>query len=295
VTGAGIRLTSPERMLWPRAQFTKGRMLDYYRSIAPVLLRHLAGRPVTLYRAPEGVDGPGWYQTECRGAPSWLRTVEVRGERGAGQRYCVIDDVDGLLWAANLGAIEFHPLSTTLDRLGEPSVLVFDLDPGEDASILDCGRVALTLRERLAAVGLTAVAKTSGSAGLHVVAPLAPGAGFRDTKAFARRFAADLERRTPDLVVARSVRAERRGRVFVDWVANDLVRSIVGPYSLRALPWPLVSTPVAWDELREAVDANAAERLWFMPTAVLDRVERLGDLFAVALGPGAGLPTVDPD
>jgi bifunctional non-homologous end joining protein LigD len=290
VTTDGVVLTSPDRVLWPERGFTKGQMVAYYEAVAPVMLPHLARRPMTLYRAPEGIDTAGWYQTECRGAPSWMATVEVRGARGAGQRYCVIETLDGLLWAANRGAIEFHPLPTRIDRLGEPTAVVFDLDPGPAASIADCCRVALLLRDALDGSGLTPVVKTSGSAGLHVVAAIAPGQTFAASKQFVREHARTLARQHPSLVVDRSVRAERHGRVFVDWVANDLVRSIVAPYSLRAVAWPVASTPLNWEEVAATAERGTGEGMWFLPGAVLGRVERHGDLFAAALERGANLP-----
>jgi len=278
-------VTSPDRVLWPAVGFTKGGMIDYYTAIAPVLLPHLAGAPVTLRRFPEGVDGPGWYQTECRNAPAWVATTEVRGERGAGQRYCRIESVDALIWAANIGSIEFHPLAVRVDRPHEAAMLILDLDPGPPASIVDCCSVALELRSMLVEMGVASpVVKTSGSLGLHLVVPLGPGHSFDAVKATARRMGDALARRRPDLVTDRATRAERRGRVFVDWIANDSIRSIVAPYSLRALRWPLVSTPLRWEEVEAAVAGHDPRLLWFGPRAVLERVDRDGDLFAGALG-----------
>ncbi len=290
VDGRTIRVSTPDRVLWPATGFTKRSMLDYLEAVAPVMLPHLAGRPITLRRAPEGVAGPAWYQTECRGAPDWLATVEVRGARGGGQRYCLIEEPAALLWAANRGALEFHPLPTTVERLGEPTALVLDLDPGPPATLVECCRVALRIRERLAALGLAGVVKTSGSLGLHVVVPLGRGHTFEVTKTFARALARELAAETPELVVASSTRAARRGRVFVDWVANDLVRSIVAPYSLRALEWPVVSTPLAWIEVEAAAERGQADGLWFLPEQVLARIDRLGDVFAGALDEGGTLP-----
>jgi bifunctional non-homologous end joining protein LigD len=290
MTASGVALTSPERVLWPEPGFTKGQMLDYYEAIAPVMLPHLARHPMTLYRAPEGVDVAGWYQTECRGAPSWMETVELRGARGAGQRYCVIDSLDGVRWAANRGAIEFHPLPTTVDRLGKPTAVVFDLDPGPPASIVDCCRVALLIRDLLADVRMRAVVKTSGSTGVHVVAGIGPDQTFEETKRFVREQAAVLARTHSSLVVDRSVKAERSGRVFIDWVANDLVRSIVAPYSLRAAAWPVASTPLSWDEVGAAADGAPRQDLWFLPATVLDRVARFGDLFKAAVETTGDLP-----
>jgi bifunctional non-homologous end joining protein LigD len=290
--GRTVRVTSRERILWPVAGFTKGQLIDYLLAVAPVLLPHLAGRPVTLRRFPEGVDGPGWYQTECRGAPDWLPSVVVRGARGAGQRYCVIDERAALVWAANRGAVEFHPLPTRTDAVGVPTALVLDLDPGPPASVVDACRVAIAARDVLVADGLRPVVKTSGSLGVHVVAPLVPGHTFAQTKAYARRLAERLaaDPALDGLVVARTDRALRAGRVLVDWIANDLVRSIAAPYSPRAMPWPVVSTPLRWEEVEALAAGDGDLRAWFLPDAVIARVERDGDLFDGALADGGRLP-----
>lgn len=289
-----VELTSPGRVLWPATGYTKGEMLDYYRAVAPAMLPHLRDRPVTLRRFPEGVDQPGWYQTNCRGAPSWLRTVEVRGGSGAGQRYCVVDDLDGLLWAANLGAIEFHPLPTRVHEIGEPAALVLDLDPGPPATIADCARIALRLRTRLRDDGLEPVVKTSGVSGLHVVAGLERGQSFAAAKAYARRLAHAFAAATPDQVVDRADRAARTGRIYIDWIQNALVRSIVAPYSLRALELPLGSTPLSWAEVEQAAAGNRIHRLWFGPDEILARVTAMGDLFAGAMARTGRLPAADP-
>jgi bifunctional non-homologous end joining protein LigD len=294
VAGRGVRISSPARVMWPAANVTKSELIDYLLAIAPVLLPHLRGRPVTLRRFPEGVDGPGWYQTECRGAPDWVPWVEVRGARGGGQRYCRIEEPAALAWAANRGAIEIHPLPTATDRLGEPTGVIVDLDPGPPASVVEACRVAVAVRDVLVGAGLEPVAKTSGSRGLHVVAALQPGHSFATTKAYVRRLAEGL-RDDPalgGLVVVTNDRAARTGRVLVDWVANDLVRSIAAPYSPRALAWPTVSTPLTWDEVA-AIATGHQPAAWFLPDAVLDRVARHGDLFAPALGPGGRLPVDD--
>jgi bifunctional non-homologous end joining protein LigD len=285
--------THRERVLWPAAGWTKGDMLDYYAAIAPVLLPHLRDRGLTLARFPEGVEGTGWMQADCRGHPDWMRVQLVDGKRGQRFRYCLIDDVAGLLWAANLGTIEFHPFLATADARGEPSWLVFDLDPGPPAGLREAATVALAVRDHLASAGLQTVAKTSGSLGLHVYAPLARGHSFAQTKAFGRAFAAVLAARRPELVLDRVDRTARAGRVYVDWVQNDQSRQMVAPYSLRVTQWPSVSTPVSWDEVEEAAKGRRTggrPPLRWRPEEVLERVSRSGDLFAPALSPGGVLP-----
>jgi bifunctional non-homologous end joining protein LigD len=288
-----ITATHRERVLWPAAGWTKGDMLDYYAAIAPALLPHLKDRGLTLARFPEGVEGTGWMQADCRGHPDWMRVQLVEGKRGQRFRYCLIDDVAGLLWAANLGTIEFHPFLATADRADEPSWLVLDLDPGPPAGLHEASMVALAVRDRLESAGLRTVAKTSGSLGLHVYGPLAPGHSFAQTKAYGRALAARLASEHPDLVLDRVDREARAGRVYVDWVQNDRNRQMVAAYSLRVTEWPSVSTPVAWEEVEEAAAGRRLGRrppLRWRPDEVLERVSRLGDLFAPALSAGGVLP-----
>jgi len=297
VGGRVVRVSNPERVLWPRTGFTKAAMIDYYRAVAPVLLPHIRGRGITLRRFPEGIDGPGWYQANCRGHPPWMSTHDVTGKRGETLSYCRIEDEASLVWAANLGTIEIHPFLANVENPAEPTALVIDLDPGPPASLVASARVALLARDVLEHLKLEAVPKTSGSIGLHVYVPLAAGHTFERTKAFARALGRRLARDAPELVVDRVSRAERANRVFVDWVQNDESRSTVAPYSLRATPWPLVSTPVSWSEVEAAATSGAAERLLFSPNEVVARVDRVGDLFAAVLSGNGILPepaVVDP-
>jgi bifunctional non-homologous end joining protein LigD len=264
-----VRLTSLDRVVFPATGFTKGELVSYYEAVAPVLLPHLVDRPLTVARFPEGVDGYGWYQTQCRG-PEWMRRRTV-----GTQSYCVIDNLDGLLWLVNAGTVELHPLLSRGDRTDEATELVLDLDPGPPASLAECAEAALALRPLLRERGLEACVKTSGALGLHVYAPLAPAQPFAETKKLARQLAAELVALRPDLAVDRQPRALRRGKVLVDWGQNAATRSLAAPYSVRAGDVPRVSTPVAWDELE--LDPRA---LVFEPGEVVERVERAGDLFA---------------
>jgi bifunctional non-homologous end joining protein LigD len=270
--GRRVELTTPDRVLWPAAGFTKRDLVDYYLRVAPVLLPHLADRPLTLGRFPEGVEGRGFAQTECRGAPEWLRTEPIRLRGGEVRNYCVVEDEAGLAWLANRSVIELH----TFMGLERPDAVVFDLDPGEPADVIDCAEVALLLRERL---GEGAVVKTSGSVGLHVFA--ATAATYEETRAFARSVAEELEAADPALVVSTTGRAARAGKVLVDWMQNAPMRSTVAPYSLRAAPWPTASTPVSWTEVGRAVTERRPELLTFLAQDVLDRLDAGGDLFTL--------------
>ena len=285
-----MTISNVDKVLWPHVGFTKGDMVAYYEAVAPVLLPYLAGRPLTMRRFPDGIDELGWYQYECRGAPAWLRTVDVPYRDGTARRFCVVDDAAALLWVVNLATIELHPLLFRAEAPDHPSYVVFDLDPGPPADVVDCARVALFVRSELEQRGLSSVAKTSGSLGLHVYVPLDGTTRFGDAKAFARVVARELTRAHPDRVVDRNARALRGGKVLLDWLQNDPARSTVAPYSLRALPWPTVSTPVTWEEVETTAMTGAAEPLTFTAADVVRRVAAHGDLFRPALETKQRLP-----
>jgi bifunctional non-homologous end joining protein LigD len=269
---------------------TKGEMLDYYARLAPTLLPHLRGRPVTLRRFPDGVEGVTWHQNECSGEPGWFHVHETGGRGGRRLRFCVLDDLASLMWVVNQAAIEVHSFLWSVNASRRPLEVVFDLDPGPPAGLVDCARVALRLRELLAELGLESFPKTSGSLGLHVHVPLGRPQEGATTKAFARIVARALASERPDEVVAAMRKADRPGKVYVDWLQNDPTRQTVAPYSLRGLAVPTVATPVTWEEVEQAVEAGDVDRLTFLPVDVLERVERLGDLFAPVRGLRQQLP-----
>ena len=275
--GRTLALTNLDKVLWPASGFTKRRLIEYYVAIAPVLLPHLEGRPLTLRRFPDGVEGVSWHQNECQGEPDWLPVFETRGRGGRPLRFCMVDGLAALVWLANQAAIELHPFLWRVDAPRRPTQIVFDLDPGPPAGLLECGRVALALRRLLAELGLAPLPKTSGSLGLHVHAPLAQ---TLDAKPLARAIAERLAAERPGEVVAQMRREARAGRVYVDWLQNDPSRQTVAPYSLRGVPVPRVATPLHWQEVEEAVEQERPELLVFGPEAVLARVEREGDPFA---------------
>ena len=283
VDGRAVTLSSLEKVLWPEMGFTKGRMLDYYRAVAPTLLPHLHGRPVTMGRFPDGVEGRGFAQNECRGRPDWLSTEPIRLRNGAVRNYCLVNDLPSLLWVVNQGSIELHPY---LWLAGEPrpTTLVVDLDPTAPAGLRECRTVALEARRVLAADGLEAFVKTSGGAGLHLYVPLDGQAGFEETKKYAGVLAEEVAKRLPQLVTTRQLRSGRAGKVLVDWLQNDPMRSMVAPYSLRATRRPQVSTPVTWDEV------EADDELVFGPDESLERLDQLGDVFRPVLELRQALP-----
>jgi bifunctional non-homologous end joining protein LigD len=281
--GRDVRLTSLDRVLWPEHGLTKGWLLQAYTSLAPALLPHLRGHPVTMWRYPDGVHRDGWWQNECRGAPSWVHEYRYTGADGREHRHCVIDDLSSLLWLVNLGTVEVHPFLFERDAPLRPRWLVFDLDPGEPAGLREACRVAVRLRETLEGQRLSSFVKTSGVKGLHVYVPLNTPVTFDETKAYARTLAAFLADDLGDLVVDRQARTLRRGKVLVDWLQNDRFRSTVAVYSLRATPAPRVSAPATWEEIVAVAEGAPPDGLGFGLEDVLDRLDRFGDGFADVL------------
>ncbi|MDX6210141.1 MAG: bifunctional non-ous end joining protein LigD [Frankiales bacterium] len=296
VDGRELTLSNLHKVLYPEVGFTKGEVIDYYSRIAPVLLPHLADRPLTLKRYPDGVDGKSFFEKNSPShRPDWVRVVELASPGSTKNRdtinYTVIDGLPSLVWAANLATLELH---TPMWRVGprgavrNPDLLVFDLDPGAPATIVECCQVALLVRDRLAADRLAAYPKTSGSKGLQLYVPLDPKRPWEDVHAYSRTVADALAGAHNGLVVSNMKRDLRGGKVLVDWSQNNGAKTTVSVYSLRARAQPTVPTPVTWDE----VEATAAEGAPLVFTAgdVLDRVDRHGDLFAPLLGPGQQLP-----
>jgi bifunctional non-homologous end joining protein LigD len=283
VEGRRLQLTNLGKALYPSG-FTKGEVIDYYTRIAPVLLPHLADRPLTVKRYPEGTDGQFFFEKNAaRGTPDWVRTVRLPVPGSTKSRetidYVVVEELASLVRLANLAALELHvPQWRVPPRARKPrtDLLVFDLDPGPPATVAECCEVALFVRDLLAEDGLTLFAKTSGSKGMQVSAPVEV-ADPAHTSQFARSVAQRLERERPELIVSRMTKSLRPGKVLVDWSQNNPAKTTVAPYSLRAREEPTVSTPLEWDE----VDNGGA--LSFTAPQVLDRVARLGDLFAGTL------------
>jgi bifunctional non-homologous end joining protein LigD len=290
VDGRTLALSNLDRILWPSTGFTKRDLVGYYAAVGAAMTPHLRGRPVMRARFPEGIGRPGWGQWECRGRPDWVSTTTLRMRDGREVETCVIDDVASLVWAANQGTIEFHPYLARAGALDTPTSVVFDLDPGPPATIVDCATVALRLRTVLDDVGLRAVVKSSGGDGLHVFVPLNTPVTYAQTKSFARGLAARLTHETPDLVVNRMAKSAREGRVFIDWGQNDARKQTVAAYSLRTTREPIASAPLTWDEVAGAVANGDPRPLIHGPEAVIRRLDRLGDPFADAADAAQGLP-----
>jgi bifunctional non-homologous end joining protein LigD len=273
VDGRAIRISNFNKVLYPQAGFTKGDLVRYYARIAEVLIPHLHGRPLTLKRYPNGVDGKFFYEKNCPAhRPDWVPTAEI-----GGVNYCLCNEPATLVWLANLADIELHTSLSMADPIERPTMMVFDLDPGAPAAMAECRQVGLWLREIFEPLGLESFPKTSGSKGLQIYVPLnTPDVTYDDTKPFAKAVAELLEKQHPELVVSRMSKDLRPGKVLVDWSQNDEHKTTVNVYSLRAKERPTVSTPVTWDEV-EAGDLS------FEQHEVLERVERDGDVFAPVL------------
>jgi bifunctional non-homologous end joining protein LigD len=292
IAGRQLRLSNLDKVLYPAMGFTKAQVVDYYARIGPAMLPHLTDRAVTMVRWPNGVEGERFFEKRCPPhAPEWVRSAAY-GDPDNPIIGCVVDELATLVWMANLAALELHTLQARVSSQHQPDSMVFDLDPGPGADILDCARVGIELRELLDDSSLQAVVKTSGSKGLHLAVPLHTKVTDDDTKHFARALGGLLATRDPKRVTVIMRREERRGKVFVDWSQNDRSKTTVCAYSLRGKARPTVSTPITWDEAADAIAAHDAQALSFETEDAIDRVERLGDLYAANLSVEQTLPTV---
>lgn len=286
VDGRDLTLSNLDKDLYPEDGFTKGQMIDYYVRIAEAMLPHLADRPLTMKRYPDGVEGGSFFEKHLPvHAPSWVKRAAVPRSDGHGSvEYGMVGDLPSLVWAANLGSIEFHvPLWRVGSRRklpGPPDHLVFDLDPGPGTSIVECCTVARHVRDALDGHKLQTRAKTSGSKGLQLYAPVRPTFGWDKSRELARDIARDLEQAHPDLIVSNMRKDLRAGKVLIDWSQNHPAKTTVAAYSLRARSHPTVSTPVTWDEVSACEASGDPNDLRFMAPDVLDRFEAEGDLFA---------------
>jgi bifunctional non-homologous end joining protein LigD len=276
-----IQVSNLDKVLYPKVGFTKGQVIDYYIRAAPVLLSHLRDRPLTMKRYPNGVEGEFFYEKNCPShRPKWVKTAKVWSESNDRMmNYCLVQDLPTLVWAANLADLELHTSLSRKNNIERPSMMVFDLDPGATADIVQCCQVGLWLRDLLAGMKLKSFAKTSGSKGLQVYVPLNTAVIYDQTKDLSHALAQHLEAEHVGLVTSNMSKAVRKGKVFVDWSQNDEHKTTICVYSLRAREEPTVSTPVTWDEVENCLKKKKAELLKFRSDQVLARVEKLGDLF----------------
>jgi bifunctional non-homologous end joining protein LigD len=293
VDGRDLTLTNLDKVLYPRAGFTKGEVIDYYSRVADALLPHLRGRPLTRKRWPDGVDGPFFFEKNVpRGTPDWVRTVRLPVPGSTKDRetvdFVLVDDLATLVWTANLAALELHTPQWQVGPRGavkDPDLLVIDLDPGPPAGLAECMQAACRIRDRLAEDGLTAYPKTSGNKGMQLSVPISGTQSSAVVSDYAHRIAKELEGEHPDEVLSRMTKALRPGKVFLDWSQNNAAKTTVAPYSLRGREEPTVSTPLTWDEV------EAGKPLRFLPAEALDRIAEHGDLLAPLLIRGPEVPT----
>src|SRR5436853_649010 len=281
VEGRTIAVSNLNKVLYPKTGFTKGQVIDYYIKIAPVLLPHLEDRPLTMKRYPNGVDKEFSYEKNCPShRTKWVKTAKVWSE-GNNQKmeYCLAQDLPTLVWAANLADLELHTSLAKKNDVARPTMMVFDLDPGAPADIVQCCQVGLWLRDLLARIKLKSFAKTSGSKGLQVYVPLNTSVTYDQTKDLSRALAHHLEGEHADLVTSNMSKAVRKGKVFVDWSQNDEHKTTICVYSLRAREEPTVSTPVGWDEVENCLKKKKADLLKFRSDKVIARFEKRGDRF----------------
>jgi bifunctional non-homologous end joining protein LigD len=280
-----LKLSNLDKVLYPAAGFTKGQVIDYYVRIAPVLLPHLAERPLTMKRYPGGVDEEFFFEKNApKHRPEWVKTAPIWSE--GNQRtvnYILANDLATLVWIANLASLELHPSLSLASKIEQPTMIVFDLDPGPPANIVQCAQVALWVRAIFDHFGLQSFAKTSGSKGMQMYIPLNTKTTYEETKPFAHAIARLLEQEHPELVVSDMKKAIRTNKVFVDWSQNDQHKTTIAVYSLRARERPTVSTPITWDEVERTFKKKDAQHVVFEAPDVLKRVEKIGDLFEPVL------------
>jgi len=294
IAGRRLSLANLEKELYPSQGFTKAHVLEYYRRISGCIVPHLAERALTLKRYPDGVEGEYFFEKRCPvHRPEWVATAELVRDDGEVMTVCLVNDLATLLWVANLASLELHVPLARAASPGTPDAMVFDLDPGEPAGVLECARVALILRELLSRLGLTSCVKTSGRKGLHVFVPLnRSGTTFEETKEFSRSVAVILQKNYPDLVTAKMAKVLRSGKVFINWSQNDASKTMICAYSLRAVEKPIVSFPLAWGELEQLAGPGDPARLRISQGEAVERVGKTGDLFHEVLVKQQKLPHV---
>jgi bifunctional non-homologous end joining protein LigD len=285
IQGRHLKLSNLEKVLYPATGFSKQQVIDYYARIAPAILPHLVGRALTRKRYPDGVDGEPFYEKNApKYRPEWVKTAPIWSEGNRRTVYYVLaNDLATLVWLANLAALELHPSLALAKDITCPTEMVFDLDPGPPANIVQCCQVGLWLREIFEHFGLKSFPKTSGSKGLQLYVPLNTPTTYDATKTFAHALAQLLEHEHPEMVVSDMKKTLRAGKVFVDWSQNDEHKTTVAVYSLRAREHPTVSTPVTWEDVERAFKKKDASRLVFEAPQVVSRFEKLGDLFEPVL------------
>ena len=290
VDGRRLSLSNLDKVLYPETGFTKGEVIDYYARIAPVMLPHIEHRALTFKRFPNGVEGGSFFEKRCpKHRPPWMPTAGGPGDGKGTIQYCEVDERAALVWAGNMAALELHAPMARAEDIETPRAIVFDLDPGAPATIVECARVGLLIRDMLDKLSLEVCAKTSGSKGMQLYVPLNSPATHEGAGDFALAVGQLIERDHPKDVTTIMRKDIRGWKIFIDWSQNTRHKTTIAPYSLRARPHPTVSTPVSWDEVEACAKGKAP--LVFEAADVLARVDELGDLFAPVLELMQKLPT----
>jgi bifunctional non-homologous end joining protein LigD len=281
IAGRRLSLSNLEKDLYPSYGFTKARILEYYRRMAKFILPHLKDRALTLKRYPEGVEKDFFFEKRCPShRPAWVKTAEVRRYDEGSLTVCIVNDLETLIWVGNLASLELHVPLARADSPETPDSIVLDLDPGDQANIQNCARVALILRDLLYNMRLTSYVKTSGKKGLHVYVPLnRKDTTFEAAKTFSKAVAEIVEKNYPDLVTAKMAKESRKAKVFINWSQNDALKTMVCVYSLRAREKPTVSFPLSWEELENSAGQGNPAKMQVMPSEAVSRAETKGDLF----------------
>jgi bifunctional non-homologous end joining protein LigD len=285
IEGHKVPVSNFDKVLYPETGFTKGDVIRYYIDIGPVLLPHLKNRALTMKRYPDGVGKFFFYEKNCPDyRPKWVRTAPVFSHgRGATMHYCLANNLASLVWMGSLADLELHTSLARTPAVAKPTMMVFDLDPGEGTHAIHCAQVAFWLRAKLEAMKLAAFPKTSGSKGIQVYVPLNTATSFDATKATARQLGDAIVAEHPDAVVTKMLKTLRKNKVLIDWSQNDEHKTTVCVYSLRGTPKPQVSTPLTWDELEKLWQRGDPEAFRFSPEDVRARVKKSGDLFEPVL------------
>jgi bifunctional non-homologous end joining protein LigD len=285
IEGHQVPVSNFNKVLYPEAGFTKGDVIRYFIDISPVLLPHLKDRALTMKRYPDGVGKFFFYEKNCPTyRPKWVRTAPIFSHgRGETMHYCLANNLASLVWMANLADLELHTSLARAKSPAKPTMMVFDLDPGEGAHAIQCAQVAFWLKEKFEGLKLESFVKTSGSKGLQVYVPLNTAVTFDETKATSRQLADAVATDHPDAVVTKMLKSLRKNKVLIDWSQNDEHKTTVCVYSLRATAKPQVSTPLTWLELKKLWKAGDPDAFRFSPDDVRARVKKHGDLFEPVL------------
>jgi bifunctional non-homologous end joining protein LigD len=286
IAGREVSLSNLDKIMYPGVAFTKGQVIDYYTRVGRYILPHLQNRPITMKRFPDGIDGEYFYEKDAPSfTPGWIKTYPIpRTSEKSIINYILINDLPTLVWSANMANLEIHPFLAKVPKVDLPTMVVFDLDPGDETNILKACKVAFLVRALLDKLKLKSLVKVSGSKGIHLHVPLNTKVTYEMTQSFARSIAQFLERENPALIVSEMAKVKRKGKVFIDWSQNSEHKSTVAVYSLRAKgKRPFVAMAVTWNEVKKAIKTDDASILFFEPEAALQKLKKSGDLFTPAL------------